>query len=602
MLRIQAARVEQEAEHRNATLSRTLGDLHPGLLDLLTRTADDPAWGKRDVSAAWAWSKAHQFVQKRRSAEQDRQLTAEFAANEDRLRHVTGRLVANEAIRACVSRMTDVQVMSLKAYRALVSKTGKKSREFRRAARAAMVKAQDAVPAWVVPLPNLLENIAAERDRFDVVIVDEASQVGIEALFLLWMAPRVIIVGDDKQCTPAAGSMGQLDTVFSRNDEHLAEIDEDIRRIFTPKSHLYEVLSVRSGKDAVIRLREHFRCVPEIINWSSSQFYEDGSGGSGLIPLAERKANSLEPLKVTPVVGGFTEGKDIRCWNKIEAESIVDTLIDCLDDPAYDGMTFGIVVLRTAIRHIQRLDSLIFERISSDQCQERNIRVGTAPYFQGDERDVIFLSMVVADRPHKVTAESYRQSFNVAASRAKHQMWLFTSVQLDQLKSDDLRASLLSYMLHPPSVFGRSPALDEVSADESCEPFDSRFEQRVFREIKQRGYHVVPQYPVGSRTLDLVVAGAGGRIAVECDGSYWHAGVGRQANDARRDRELARMGWQTVRVRESEFELDPARALAQVWAALAKRQIEPGQGEHAEGEWRPIALPDIEDEFDEEQP
>ena len=302
------------------------------------------------------------------------------------------------------------------------------------------------------------------------------------------------------------------------------------------------------------------------------------------------------------VVGGFTEGKDIRRWNPIEAKSIVDTLVGCLADPAYDKMTFGIVVLQTAIRHIQRLDSLIVEQISPDQRQERNIRVGTAPDFQGDERDVIFLSMVVADRPHKVTAELYRQSFNVAASRAKHQMWLFTSVQLDQLKSDDLRASLLSYMLDPPSVFGRSPALDEVSADESCEPFDSRFEQRVFREIKQRGYHVVPQYPVGSRTLDLVVAGAGGRIAVECDGSYWHAGVERQANDARRDRELVRMGWQTVRVRESEFELDPARALAPVWAVLAKRQIEPGQGEHAEGEWQPIALPDIEDEPDEEQP
>ncbi|MGH3779492.1 MAG: AAA domain-containing protein [Pseudonocardiaceae bacterium] len=148
MLRIDAARVEQEAEHRRARLSQTLGDLHPELLNLLARTADDPAWEKRDVSAAWAWSKAHQFVQKYRSAEQDRQLTAEFAANEDRLRYVTGRLVANEATRACVSRMTDEQVMALRTYRALVRKTGKKSREFRRAASAAMVKAQDAVPAW----------------------------------------------------------------------------------------------------------------------------------------------------------------------------------------------------------------------------------------------------------------------------------------------------------------------------------------------------------------------------------------------------------------------------------------------------------------------
>src|SRR5439155_22684308 len=105
--------------------------------------------------------------------------------------------------------------------------TGRKTREFRRAARAAMEKAKAAVPAWVVPLPNLLENITPAPNAFDVVIVDEASQVGLEFLFLLWMAPRVIVVGDDKQCTPADNRMGMnLDDLFRTRREHLGDIDE----------------------------------------------------------------------------------------------------------------------------------------------------------------------------------------------------------------------------------------------------------------------------------------------------------------------------------------------------------------------------------------
>jgi len=295
------------------------------------------------------------------------------------------------------------------------------------------------------------------------------------------------------------------------------------------------------------------------------------------------------------VDGAVVEGKDTRKRNETEARELVQQLVRCLDDPAYAGKTFGIVVLQSVLRHVQLLEHLVNEYISPEQQQERKIRVGTAPNFQGDERDVIFLSMVVAEPPSKVTATVFRQAYNVAVSRAKDQLWLFTSVRLDQLKSDDLRASLLGYLLDPPSVFGPSPTLEQVSDSRPTAPFGSLFEQRVFREIRRRGYHVVPQYPVGRRTLDLVVVGDGRRVAVECDGHYWHAGIDDQVNDARRDRELARMGWQTLRIRESEFAFDPDRELAALWTALADKGIRPGDAvETGASGWAPVALP-VED-------
>ena len=117
----------------------------------------------------------------------------------------------------------------------------------------------------------------------------------------------------------------------------------------------------------------------------------------------------------------------------------------------------------------------------------------------------------VAETPAKATAEHYRQAYNVAASRARDQLWLFSSVALEDLKPGDLRTSLMSYMLQPPSAFGVSPAVEEVTETAREMPFESLFEQRVFREIPSRGYHVVPQYPVGARRLDLVVVGDGSR-------------------------------------------------------------------------------------------
>ena len=79
--------------------------------------------------------------------------------------------------------------------------------------------------------------------------------------------------------------------------------------------------------------------------------------------------------------------------------------------------------------------------------------------------------------------------------------------------------------------------------------------------------HVVPQYPALGYGIDLVVVGATARLAIECDGDAWH---GPDAyRDMARQRELERCGWRFVRVLESEFYLDPAKAMTPVWERLA---------------------------------
>ncbi|MFC0530820.1 AAA domain-containing protein [Phytohabitans kaempferiae] len=595
---IDAARGERYAEGRRVMLAENLGAVHPGLLALLQETVDDTRWEDRlrQLPAAWAWSKADQYVRGQRTADTEREIAKEYDAVEAHLAQVTEQLAAAEAIRSCAARMTDKHASALRSYRAfriqVGAGAGSKARELRKAARAAMDKAKGAVPAWVLPLPNLLESLPVERNAFDVIIVDEASQVGLEHLFLLWLAPRIIVVGDDQQCTPAPNRMGRsFDVHFQSLREHLGDLDIEIRYQFTPKSHLYGLLSARSGKDAVVRLREHFRCMPEIINWSAAQFYR---GTNEIIALRERTAADLEPLRVVHVTGAYPEGKGQKLRNPVEAKRIVAQLLDCLADPRYEGKNFGIIVLH-GHDQIRLLDQEINANIPPETRAARQISVGSAPNFQGAERDVVFLSAVVTEPPRRLGQHLY-QNYNVAASRARDQLWMFTSVRPTDYKPGDLRASLASYMLNPPSVYGPSPDLKTVSADQHCVPFQSLFEQRVYRVLKRRGYHVVPQLKVGSRSLDLVVVGDGGRLAVECDGHRWHTSPSDVVADARRDRELRRMGWEVLRIRESEFEINPEREMNPVFSRLAERDIHPRSVQASTANtWVPVDLP-LDDE------
>jgi very-short-patch-repair endonuclease len=185
-------------------------------------------------------------------------------------------------------------------------------------------------------------------------------------------------------------------------------------------------------------------------------------------------------------------------------------------------------------------------------------------------------------------------------------MWLFHSVTPDQLSGKDLRRSLLTYMLNPPPPYPPSPPLGTVSPDHQQAPFQSLFEQRVFLEIKERGYHVVPQWEVNGKFIDLVVIGDHGRLAVECDGSPYHSSPEQIRHDTERERELRRAGWTFWRIRSSAFALSPQEALTGLWEQLTALGIHPlpsATDPHAPSPakaWIPVDLPNGDGEDDDE--
>ena len=101
--------------------------------------------------------------------------------------------------------------------------------------------------------------------------------------------------------------------------------------------------------------------------------------------------------------------------------------------------------------------------------------------------------------------------FNVAASRAKDQLWVVHSLEPNRdLKTGDLRLKLISHAMDP-------RGLRKIAA-ENRGGFESEFEAQVYKGLMEANYRTRLRCPVGQYVIDLVVEGEGKRVAVQCDG------------------------------------------------------------------------------------
>lgn len=539
-----------------------------------------PAWiGKLACwDAAWSWAVARAWVLNR-GDEDVNALQTEVLHVEEQVRRRVEQLAAERAWSHAVSpqRLSGKARADLLQYAQLVKLLGKGTGVYanqRRAdIRAAMGRCRPAVPVWIMPVYRIAEQFRVQPDMFDVVVVDEASQAGLEATFLQYLAPKIVVIGDDKQVSPSAVGTDQqqlrdLAQQYLWDDPHRASWQE-------PKRSLFDEAKMRF--EGMITLVEHRRCVPEIIGFSNRIAYEPD--GIRLVPVRQYGADRLEPIKPVFVDNGHERGVTDKV-NPAEADAIVDQIEKCIADPRYDGLTFGVVSLLGRAQ-AKRIEKRLLERIPPEEWKARDLRCGDSADFQGSERNVMFLSMVKAPEPgvriSSLTQDMYVQRFNVAASRAKDQMWVFHSLRLSDLGNpEDMRFQLLDYCY---ALSGRAGDAGEerrsvVPDDRRVEPFDSLFEQRVFNRLADRGYSVVPQFPAEGYRIDLVVVGAKARLAVECDGDAWH-GPDAYERDLARQRDLERCGWTFFRIRESEFYVDRPAVLARLWDVLHQLDVHP---------------------------
>lgn len=548
----------------------------PHIAEALDADPADTEWDERlaTYTEAWRWQLIRRWI----LAQDDEDvnvLKLRLKEIDTQIRDEVELLAAERAWGHAVApgRLTGRARANLTQYAQLVAALGKGTGKYAAKKRAEITDAMDrcrpSVPVWIMPIYRIAEQVRVEPNLYDVVIVDEASQAGLEAAFLQYLAPTIVVIGDDKQVSPSAVGVDQqqlhdLANQFLATDPYRASWMD-------PKRSYFDEASMRFG--GRITLVEHRRCVPEIIGFSNRVAYEPE--GIRLLPVRQFGAERLEPIRVVHLSNGYETGNKT---NVVEAEAIVDQIRKCIAEPQYDGKTMGVISLLGA-EQARLIESKLLDAVPPEEIAARELRCGDASAFQGSERDVMFLSMVKApsgnSRLTALTAAQYVQRYNVAASRAKDQMWVYHSVSRADLTNPEcMRYQLLDYCYGVANRIRKDPGagLSVVPEDRRVAPFDSLFEQRVYNRIVDRGYTVHAQYPAQGYNIDIVIIGAKGKLAVECDGDFWHGPDAYEA-DLARQRELERCGWEFFRIRESLFYADMDNTLGKLWRKLDECDI-----------------------------
>lgn len=434
---------------------------------------------------------------------------------------------------------------------------------------------------WVMKFNDVLNSVGSEPEIFDCIIVDEASQLDFNSLLLGYYAENMIIVGDDKQTSPSSLTGADGNDFEAIKNKYLNFLDSNIIHIKSDNS-LFTLSKMIAGTSN-LELKEHFRCVPELIEFSKFNFYNNS-----LRPLKQINGNRLPPKVTVYIEDAYTEEKIVYK----EIESIKIFLRNILVDEKYSNKTIGVVSLGLT-KHTEKLKDIkedLANEFGKDKIDRHKLIIEDSPKFQGDERDVMLVSLGVAldfealqkntnAKPRAIiTDQDEFKKINVALSRAKEQMILFHSVKSEHLNPQDFRNKILNFF------YEEVKSIEELVLEENNEvrnlhnipnPFDSWFEYDIAKELIKKGFNYIEsQFKVKENEtyynpktnkpsyvnfrLDIVVHNNGKRVAIECDGDPFHSLTEDIAYDIERQEFLERVGWKVYRILYSSYKRNPS--------------------------------------------
>ena len=521
-----------------------------------------------DICEVWKWKQLSQELEKLEK-EPYEDLEKKAFEKRENIKKATLELVEKKSwyhVLNFIEKKENLMVsQALRGWEQTIQKigkgTGKNASLYRKQAKEKMNICQKAVPAWIMPMNKVIDTLNPAENKFDVIIIDEASQSDISSLVLLYMAKKVIIVGDDKQVSPLDIGVS-VEKVNSLREKYIKGkiINDDLYGL---NSSLY---SVAATTYRPLMLKEHFRCVPEIIGYSNKTSYD-----LKIKPLRESGSSNLKPAVINYKVPGMRDEK--RKINELEAKTVVSLIKACMEMKEYADSSFGVISL-LGDEQSDLIQKMIVEKIDVTDIEKHDILCGNSSHFQGDERDVIFLTMVDSNSgevPLRVmtdgTESARKKRYNVAASRAKNQMWVVNSLDVDNdLKTGDIRKEFLEYVSSPKEM---------LLTEEMEKNSESVFEEKIAKYLISEGYHIEQQWEAGLYKIDMVALFQDKKVAIECDGEKWHSTEEQIREDMERQNVLERCGWEFIRIRGSRYFKNPESAMKTLIEELNRKGIYP---------------------------
>jgi hypothetical protein len=356
-------------------------------------------------------------------------------------------------------------------------------------------------PIWLVTLADVAEVLPLEPELFDLAIIDEATQCDIaSSLPVLQRARRAVIVGDPNQLRHVSFLSDQRQRTLA---EPCGLDDVQQERFHYRRKSILDLLSETvATQQQVLFLDEHFRSMPQIIGFSNREFY-----AGSLKVMTQRPATAARQcVELRRVAGRNDHGT-----NREEAQALVTEVLRRVkaEDrlPAEACHSLGVLSpFRDQVDHIL---ALLQKKLSLEALGKHDLLVGTAHSFQGEERDVMYLSLVVDPASHPASFQflSNPNVFNVSITRARDEQIVFASVRPEDVKPDTLLRRYLDYIAAGPE------------AQETLQPGrHDEFLQEVCSELKQLDFAIWPAWPAAGMTIDLVIERDGRTLGIDLIG------------------------------------------------------------------------------------
>lgn len=346
-----------------------------------------------------------------------------------------------------------------------------------------------ALPAWVVNAVDIHKSLPMIPELFDVVIIDEATQCDIaSSIPLLQRAKKAIVVGDPKQLRHLSFLSSAQQHKFARQFEidHLPSNKIDYRN----SSLLDLVSSTLQSQEQVHFLDEHYRSKPDIIAFSNQHFYEDR--------LKIMTANPISKTEKSIFQYELSGTRNEKGQNPVEASAIltyIKTIIQ-KEQTLSKSLCQSIGILSPFRAQVTLLRSMISKSITAQNIRRHQLLIGTPHQFQGEERDLMFLSFAVDKETHPSTYLYLNRSdvFNVSITRARLAQHLFFSISPQELSSKYL---LTQYLQQTKQTAAIDPPKENEEDD---------FMNEVINVLKQwKVEEIFPNYSIAGIEVDLVV-------------------------------------------------------------------------------------------------
>jgi very-short-patch-repair endonuclease len=409
--------------------------------------------------------------------------------------------------------------------------------------------------------PLSVSQFLVPTSDFDLVVFDEASQLPTEdAVAAISRGKKLVVVGDPKQLPPTNFFAIQAGAAMSPVDDDGAPVLEETESVLEE----FQGVGLHQA-----HLEWHYRSAHEsLIQFSNERFY-----GNRLVVFPSAATDSPDRgVRFEFVDGGRYEGAGL---NSMEARRIAGAVIEHFRTTP--DLTLGVGTFSQR-QQMAVWDELERARREDPSLEEYFDRARAEPFFvknleniQGDERDVIFLSVTYGKQADgklrynfgPLNRENGWRRLNVLVSRARKQMRVFSSLRASDINPSSVATqgpALLADFLR----FAETGKLMSTSTGAAADA-ESPFEHEVGEALADMGYLVDRQVGVGAYRIDIGVRHRdrpGVYLAgIECDGAAYHAAPCARDRDRLRQYVLEQRGWVIVRVWSTDWFRDRARTI-----------------------------------------